>query len=410
MYSIVIREVITMQVQSIVQQLLEVVCPGMHWVRRASLAASVLGALRGRRLTVTAIGRALPGRTSQKHAIKRADRLLSNRHLHAQRVQHYQDLCRLFIGVRTRPVLLIDWSDLDACKRHFLLRASLAVNSRSITVYEEVHTLKTKEKRRTHRAFLRQLQALLPVGCRPIIVTDAGFRTPWFQQVASLGWDWVGRIRNRHKMRWCSGGRWFGAKRCYQRASRVAKYLGQAMLTRANPQICHLVVYRGKAQGRKHITRSGKVAQDRRSRACAARAREPWLLATSLPVTTKLAKQVVRLYRLRMSIEEGFRDMKSHQFGLGLTYHRCASVERLQVLVFIATLALLVLWLVGTATTAQGAHYQFQANSVRHKRILSVLFIGLQMVQDSRIILTRAAMKTAWSALRELRYAEPWPA
>ena len=111
--------------------------------------------------------------------------------------------------------------------------------------------------------------------------------------------------------------------------------------------------------------------------------REPWLLATSLPATRTLARQVVRLYRLRMSIEEGFRDMKSHQFGLGLTYHRCASVERLQVLVFIASLALLVLWLVGTATIAQGAHYQFQANSVRHKRILSVLFVGLQMVQDN---------------------------
>ena len=90
-----------MQVQSIVQQLLEVVCPRMHRVRRASLAASVLGALRGRRLTVTAIGRALPGGTSQKHAIKRADRLLSNRHLHGQRVKHYQGLCRPLIGART---------------------------------------------------------------------------------------------------------------------------------------------------------------------------------------------------------------------------------------------------------------------------------------------------------------------
>ena len=71
------------------------------------------------------------------------------------------------------------------------------------------------------------------------------------------------------------------------------------------------------------------MAQGRRSRVCApaAREREPWLLATSLPVTRTLARQVVRLYRLRMSIEEGFRDMKSHQFGLGLTYHRCASVE-----------------------------------------------------------------------------------
>ena len=104
-----------------------------------------------------------------------------------------------------------------------------------------------------------------------------------------------------------------------------------------------------------------------------------------MPVTRTLARQVVRLYRLRMSIEEGFRDMKSHQFGLGLT-HRCASVERLQVLVFIASLALLVLWLVGTATIAQGAHYQFQAN-MRHKRILSVLFVD----QDNRIILTPAA-------------------
>ena len=92
---------------------------------------------------------------------------------------------------------------LDARKRHYLLRASVAVNGRSATVYEEVHTLAGKDKRRTHRAFLRQLQAVLPVGCRPIIVTDAGFRTPWFQQVEALGWDWVGRIRNRHKMRWC---------------------------------------------------------------------------------------------------------------------------------------------------------------------------------------------------------------
>ena len=228
-----------------------------------------------------------------------------------------------------------------------------------------------------------------------------------------MGWDWVGRIRNRHKMRWCSGGRWFDANRCYQQASSVAKYLGQAVLTRSNPLVCHLVVYRGKAQGRKQYTYAGNVAQPRVAAVVSvphASGNPGYWLATSLPVTRTLARQVVRLYRLRMSIEEGSRDMKSHQFGLGLTYHRCASVERLQVLVFIASLALLVLWLVGTATIAQGAHYQFQANSVRHKRILSVLFVGLQMVQDTRIILTRAAMKAAWSALRELPDAQPWTA
>ena len=54
---------------------------------------------------------------------------------------------------------------------------------------------------------------------------------------------------------------WFDANRCYQRASSVAQYLGQAVLTRSNPLVCQLVVYRGKAQGRKHYTYAGNVAQ-----------------------------------------------------------------------------------------------------------------------------------------------------
>ena len=193
-----------MQVQ-IVQQLLQVVCPSMHRVRRASLAASVLGALRGR-LTVTAIGRALPGGTSQKHAIKRADRLLSNRHLHGQRVKHYQGLCRPLIGARTRPVLLVDWSDLDARKRHYLLRASVAVNGRSATVYEEVHRLASKDKRRTHRAFLQQLQAVYrPMRAHTLVSAGRG---------VGLG---LGRADPQPAQDALV--QWFDANRCYQRAS-----------------------------------------------------------------------------------------------------------------------------------------------------------------------------------------------
>ena len=40
-----------MQVQHIVQQFLQAACPRVHRVRRTSLAASMLGGLRGRRLT-----------------------------------------------------------------------------------------------------------------------------------------------------------------------------------------------------------------------------------------------------------------------------------------------------------------------------------------------------------------------
>jgi hypothetical protein len=61
----------------------------MHTARRHALAVSVLAALTGRRLTVTALGRSIVRQTKAKHCIKRADHLLSNRHLHADRVQVY---------------------------------------------------------------------------------------------------------------------------------------------------------------------------------------------------------------------------------------------------------------------------------------------------------------------------------
>ena len=108
-----------------------------------------------------------------------------------------------------------------------------------------------------------------------------------------------------------------------------------------------MVLYQGKPKGRSQVTRLGRRAQSRHSEKNATRAREPWLLATSLPMTSKLAQRVVRLYARRMQIEEAFRDLKSHRFGLSLEYSGTRQQERLEVLLLIATLALLVLWLIG---------------------------------------------------------------
>ena len=206
----------------------------------------VLGALRGRRLTVTAIGRALPGGTSQKHGIKRADRLVSNRHLHAQRVKPYRGLCRSLVGATTRPVILVDWSDLDARKRHYLLRASLARDGRSVTVYEEVHTLASKDKRRN------------APGVSATVAGAAAGRLPP---------DYRDRCGLSHALVSARGGVGLGigsdgyatAIRCVgaavdaglmrnaviNRRPARPRYLGQAVLTRSNPWACQLVVYRG---------------------------------------------------------------------------------------------------------------------------------------------------------------------
>jgi hypothetical protein len=135
-----------MHAQHIIHHLLTHACDWMHAARRKALTVSVLAALTGRRLTVTALGRSIGSVAKEKHCIKRADRLLSNRHLQADRLRRYTALGHWCIESTPRPVFLVDWSDLDASKTHFLLRVSLPLRGRALTVYEEVHTAKTKEK------------------------------------------------------------------------------------------------------------------------------------------------------------------------------------------------------------------------------------------------------------------------
>jgi hypothetical protein len=293
----------------------------MHTKRRESLEANVLSALTSQRLTVTGLGRGIDSNAKEKHCIKRADRLLSNPYLHAERRGLYGAVCAQLLAGVCRPIILVDWSDLDQNRRHFLLRASLSVAGRSLTLYEEVHTLHTKDKPVTHREFLRRFHAMVPRQCEPIVVTDAGFRVPWFEQVEELGWHWVSRVRNRNWVELDADDWWFPVKSLHEEATRTPKALGEAKLTWKHAWPCRMVVFKGKAKGRVHLTQHGRRACSRKSLHHATSAREPWLLATSLPLGRTLAKRVVRMYRQRMQIEEAFRDLKSARFGLGFEAH-----------------------------------------------------------------------------------------
>lgn len=368
-----------MQARQVSHKLIETACPRMHAARRQALNVVVLSAMTGGRLTVTDLGRSIRSQAKEKHCIKRADRLLSNRHLQGERFEVYAALARLLIGSALRPVVIVDWSDLDEAKTRFLLRASTPVGERAVTLYEEVHTLKTKEKPKTHQAFLKRLQAILPEGCRPIIVTDAGCRTPWFKQVEDYEWDWLGRIRHRHQLRLGEAQDWVACNSFYPRATATPQVLGSAHLTKSNPLECQLVLYKAKPKGRSKMNRFGERSRSRHSEKNAARNREPWLLAPSLPPGSKLAQRVVALYGTRMQIEEAFRDLKSSRFGLSLEYSGTRELERFQILLLIGSLALLVLWLLGKAAELTRQHRHYQVNTIRNRAVLSTLFIGFQV-------------------------------
>lgn len=351
-------------------------CPTIHAKRFAVLLLAVETVTRAHQLTLTAVGRALRSAALVKHQIKRIDRLLGNRQLERERTQLYAALAQwVLMGVR-QPIVVIDWSDLTPNRHWQLLRASLPVGGRALTLYEEVHPLRSLTNRRVHRAFLAQLAWLLPDGLRPIVVTDAGFRGTWFRLVEAQGWDWVGRIRNRTLVQHADGEPWIPCKQLYAAATTQPTTLGEVQLIRSHPLRCTLHLVRHPAKGRRHTSAFGQPVRSSHSRKQAARAREPWLLASSPSLRGWAATRITHIYRQRMQIEEAFRDLKSERYGLGLAASHTRTAERLAILLLIGALALFVLWLVGQAAIQQHRHYSYQANTMKRRLVLSIVTLG----------------------------------
>jgi hypothetical protein len=142
------------KVNRIVTKLLIDVIPSMHKVRRQSLNAMITSLLSGSSLSVTSMGRHLHSQTSEKHQIKRSMRLCSNDHLHQEINVVYSCMAQRLVAQQRQPIILVDWSDLDPRKQHFLLGAAIAVEGRSLTVLEHVYPVHEKEKPAIHKQFM----------------------------------------------------------------------------------------------------------------------------------------------------------------------------------------------------------------------------------------------------------------
>src|ERR671925_630787 len=161
-----------MQAKQVLHKLLQKVDSQRHKLRRTALAVNVMAALHGEVLTVTQLGRSITSRAKEKHGIKRADRLLSN------------------------------------------------------------------------RRFLQRLQAMLPPACRPIMLMR-GFAPPG----SSKSKPWAGTGSGAFAIDQLQlGGEdaWIPCKALDDKATPTPKALGPASLTRSNPIVCQLVLYKAK--------------------------------------------------------------------------------------------------------------------------------------------------------------------
>lgn len=344
------------------------------WQASASLILS-------RQLSISTIGRLLSRESKVKHNIKCIDRLFGNKSLFRNRHVFYQEICRRLV-VSNNPLISIDWSGLSYCGGYYILRASLSAKGRSVTLYEEVHTRKYCTNLMVHKKFLEKLKELLPSKCKPIIITDAGFRCTWFKLVINLDWYFVGRVRHNSNF--------FKGNKCKRinslNPSLKPNLIPEILLTQSHKLKCDLYTIKQKKKYRIKKNLAGKKIESSVSKKHERGGRDPWIIASNLDKRFFSKTQVIKFYYTRMQIEESFRDTKSPHFGLGLRICRSNSVQRLTISLLIATITAMTLYLIGIAAKKQKIDKDLQVHSLYHIKTFSDFNIGWLVIMRASIV------------------------
>lgn len=363
-----------------------------HKYRQNGLIDATTALINGASLTLTSIGRYLPGSAHVKNKIKRVDRLLGNASLHRDIPLIFKSIISMLTSQLSLCVIAVDWSGYPSQEYH-VLRASLLCDGRSIPLLSWIVPSEKQQNAQIQQAFLDALAAAVNPQARVIIVTDAGFQNAWFRHIKTLGWDFIGRIRGNVQMRLDSKGEcWL--KRQDLPASSKPEYLGPGTLARTEYARCdgHFYLHKKEPKGRKNKRTKGKPGFPTTEKEQRISAKEPWLLFSS--TGDYKPREIMKLYSHRMQIEQNFRDEKSERFGFGLRASYSRSAERMMVLSLLATLSTIVLWLIGYHAENKGLHLRYQANSIKTRRVISYLTLAENVLRHTPLILKRTVLST----------------
>lgn len=145
-----------MRARAVLQKCLKQCLNAMHAVRAEVLLKAVDALVAGRRLTLMDLARSRPDAVKVRAPLKALDRLLSNPHLHAERVSIYADVVKWLIP-QPQPILIVDWSDATRDQCWQLLRAAVPVGGRTLTVLEQVVPRAQLACPKVEREFLKTL-------------------------------------------------------------------------------------------------------------------------------------------------------------------------------------------------------------------------------------------------------------
>jgi hypothetical protein len=387
-----------MRATSILQATLREGAEILHAKRWSALWRSVTGLCQDGQLWLTALGRSLPGDTTDKHRIKAVDRLLGNSAIQLALPDLYAILAKFLLRGIRRPRILIDWTG-GGSSAFAILTATLCFRGRAIAIYSRTFPVKRKSSPGAEREFLEALGKIVPSHCSPILVTDAGFIAKWFDSIREMGWDFVGRVRGTRCLSF--GERWMRLGEVHDLAGTKAISLGLGRLCKTETRIYRIVLSKKrKLKGRHRLSFHGTNRQRTADRQRSAAAREPLLLITSLP---DAAAVVVGIYDNRMQIEETFRDLKSHRYGWSLEDVRCRTPQRVDVLLLIAAFAAVAMHMIGFAARERKLDRGLQANTERKRPVFSTFFLGkLAMRRGLHKTISSSLLLEALNQIRQL--------
>lgn len=100
-----------------------------------------------------------------------------------------------------------------------------------------------------------------------------------------------------------------------------------------------------------------------------------------------------------MQIEEAFRDGKSVSYGLGLSQKSRMNKHRRSVLCLLVTLAIFMLWCIGTAGKQMPIAKQLRVNSSSKRSPYSVVFLARLLIARHEFRISEKTIKTSLTTI-----------
>lgn len=360
-------------------------CSFIHGKRLQAVMDVACAIQKKQNLSLTSMGKGLSGTSDLKHKIKKVDRLEGNKYLYEEIGSIYKGLSSFlfkYLTFQEDAPVLIDLCYLKDDHEIQMLSAEIALKGRSIPLYREVFSSGGLSGRAT--SFLSGLMHCIPKDKKVIFIMDAGFGEDWLKAIESLGWFWLTRVRQGKMVKVSSKEEWTTIKNFIPQVGEKTKSYDEAFIMKDHNRACRIITTRrnpGEKRNLKKPPRNDKAGSNHYRQL----AREPWILATNLPKENFSSTKVVSYYGKRMQIEQSFRDIKSHQFGLCARYVRTRSIYRWGVKMLLAALVQLMFWIIGVIAHSQNYQRVFQANTVRDKKVFSYFYLGQLMVEFDKL-------------------------